>query len=180
MLPHQHHMNTSILNHPFSTLASFLFVIFLLGATGTYQAAAQTPDYWIHSPGSTGVNNLYLHGGVCQKFVFSYSAAEWAAVGLPGAIPYTISSIWFRGNTAGLVTYTDFKVQIGHSTLAAPVANFLANFDVGAPVTGLDEATFTIDFVAGPFGTLSDGWTRINLSTPFTYNATDSWLFWLS
>ncbi len=133
-------------------------------------ARAQTPDYWIHFPGATGVNNTFFHGTVCQKFVFSYTAAEWAAVGLPGATPYLIDAIWFRGNMSATSTFGDFKVQMGHTALTTPVAVFSANFDPGTAETVLDEPVLTINFTPGPTAVISDGWTRIDLETPFLYN----------
>mgnify|MGYP000122276890 CR=1 FL=1 len=151
----------------------FSFFLALCTVAGWHRAQAQTPDFWIHEPGLSGVNNTFFHGGICQKFIFSYSATEWAAAGLPGAIPFEISSIWFRGNTGGAFTYPDIKIQLGHTGLAAPAPNFLSNFDLGGPTVCLDEPSLTVDFVAGPFSVVSDGWTRIDLSTPFLYNGTD-------
>ncbi len=137
-------------------------------------AWAQTPDIWIHEPGPSGVNNVFLHGGVCKKFVFSYTALEWANAGLTPAIPYSIQSIWFRSNTPETVTYTDFKVQIGHSSLPAPVPDFLDNFDLSPPLICLDEPVYTLNFSPGPFAVVEEGWTRIDLTTAFVYNGTDN------
>jgi gliding motility-associated-like protein len=159
---------------PLRAPLSLCFFLALIGLLRAPQAFAQTPDYWIHEPGVTGVNNTFFHGTICRKFIFSYTAPEWAAAGLPGAIPFEISSIWFRSNTADVFTYTNFKVQLGHTSLAAPVSNYLANFDLGGPTTCLDEPSLTVDFVSGPFAIVSDGWTEINLSTPFLYNGVDN------
>lgn len=154
------------------------FRILLLFCSGvilfTNRVHSQTPDYWIHFPGTTGVNNTFFHGGICQKFLFSYTAAEWSGVGLPPAIPYEIQSIWFRSNTPGTFSYTDIKIQLGHTSLATPVADFALNFDLGGPTTCLDEPLLAVDFVAGPFAIVSDGWTKIDLTTPFIYNGSDN------
>ncbi|MBI1191960.1 MAG: T9SS type B sorting domain-containing protein [Bacteroidetes bacterium] len=155
-----------------SRFLSYLTV--LVALAGWQRVQAQTPDYWIHEPGVTGVNNTFFHGSICEKFIFSYSGPEWAAAGLPGAIPYEISSIWFRSNSPDLCTFTTFKVQIGHSSLTAPAPNYLSNFDLGGPTTCLDETAFDVEFIAGPFSIVSDGWSKIDLTTPFLYNGTDN------
>ncbi len=165
---------TKVFTSPLIKVFKSPFIVALLVLLGTRPAIAQTPQYWIHSPGITGVNNTFFHGSICEKFIFSYSAAEWAAAGLPPAIPYEVSSIWFRSNTPDVCTFTTFKVQIGHTSLAVPETNYLGNFDLGGPTTCLDESGFSVEFVAGPFGIVSEGWSRIDLTTPFIYNGSDN------
>lgn len=136
------------------------------------RAFAQTPDYFYYDPANAGVNNLYFNTSVSHKFLFTYTQGELSSAGITA--PVTISSIWLKSNTGYSMTFEDFKITLGHTTLSVPSDVFDDNFDSGAALAVLDQASFSVSFVSGPWNDPPNGWTEIPLTSPFTYNNTDN------
>lgn len=153
----------------FPVLRAITFGILALIGLCSY---AQSPDYYYYDPPNVGVNNLYFNTSVSYKFLFIYTQDEMASAGI--IAPITISSIWLKSNTGYNVTFEDFKITLGHTTLSVPSDVFDDNFDSGAAVTVLDQPSITVSFVSGPWNDPPNGWTEISLSSPFTYNNTDN------
>jgi hypothetical protein len=79
---------------------------------------AQTPTYYYYDPPNAGVNNLYFNTITSYKFLFIITQNEWSTAGVTA--PVLITSLWLKSNTPSTLTINDFKITLGHSTLAIP------------------------------------------------------------
>lgn len=147
------------------------FTLCFLAIIG-FRSAAQSPDFFYYDPPTVGVNNLYFNSSVSYKFLFIYTQDELSSAGI--IAPITISSIWLKSNTGYSVTFENFKVTLGHTTLSVPSTTFSDNFDSGISSTVLDQPSITVSFVSGPWNDPPNGWTEIPLTSPFTYNNSDN------
>ncbi len=153
-----------------------LLLLFLLTQLTQLQAQ-NTPQHYFHTPANAGVNNSFFIDGFCNKFLFIYTQAEIAGMINPVTSSITIDTIWFRhgGSSSNPnTTFTNLVVTMGHTTLAVPVASFVANFNSGTPQVVLSAASYTYTPNTGAFGVPSDNWTAVVLQTPFVYNFTDN------
>ncbi|GEM_PF-4235052 len=153
-----------------NSMKKLLVLILLL--TGTLISNAQTPTNFYHIPSNAGVNNLFFNSSVSGKIVFIYTQAELAAAGISGASG--IGSIWFRHNQAMSGSLTNFEVTMGHSTLGVPITSFAGNFNSGSPQVVLSSASYNYSSVAGTWNVPANGWTEMQLTTPFAYNGVDN------
>jgi PKD repeat protein len=148
-------------------------LIILLIAFCILNSSAQTPQHYYHTPANVGVNNIFFNDGICQKFIFIYTQAELAAMTASVTGAFTFDSVYFRSNTAASMTITNLEIIIGHSTLPVPVANFAANFNLGAPQLVFNVASYNYTTLPGTWNVPADQWSGIPI-IPFAYNGTDN------
>jgi gliding motility-associated-like protein len=134
------------------------------------------PPHYSHVPSNAGVNNLFFNGGTCSKFQFIYTQAEIAAMVAPVNATLSIDTLWFRHGGGGgpFTQLSNFVVRMGHTSLSNPGAQFNANFNLGAPQTVLNSASYTYTPLIGAAGQPDNNWSFIPLQTPFQYNYTDN------
>jgi gliding motility-associated-like protein len=155
---------------------SVLSLLILL--CGWSLAESQTlPPHYAHVPANAGVNNLFFHTSLTQKFQFIYTQTEIAAMTAPVTGAVIIDTIWFRhggGSSTLFTVLTNLTVRLGHTTLTAPTPQLNSNFNVSGAQTVVSAPSYTYTPLVGAWNVTSDNWTYIALQTPFTYNFTNN------
>ena len=137
-------------------------------------AKAQTPPHYYHQPVLTGVTNSFF---LVPRSLFIFTQPEIAGMVAPVTGPVEITALWLRhgGGSDGIFTdLTDFSIRMGHTTLVDAVPVFEANFNAGSPQTVLSQALYTYTPIVSNVEDPADGWTIIQLDTPFLYNFSDN------
>ncbi len=135
------------------------FVAFSLLAAS---AAAQCGPYYYDDPNPTGGRNAFPWGshGVRYQMIIPQAVL--------GAAPFAITGLRVPGDTAQTaaftITYNRIEIRLGHTTQAAPIADWNTN-NPSPTVCHDGPAVLVLN---------ANTWTDLNLTTPFAYNGTSN------
>lgn len=123
---------------------------------------------------NVGVSNAFFLAPT-TAFIFTQSELEGMIAPIIG--PLEISTIWLRhggGPPISSVTLSNFTIRMGHTSWVDALPNFSDNFNIGSPQIVLSQSTYTYSPIVSNADDAADGWTPIELETPFTYNFSDN------